>query len=63
MIRFDLLRPARRAWLAELARVEAQIGAAYWRFTRCARAAPPSSVVPEAYARRAELRRLLWSAP
>jgi hypothetical protein len=34
------------------------INAAYWVFTRTARGKPPILVVPEAYARRAELERL-----
>ena len=33
----------------------AKIDAAYWAFTRQARARPPSLVVPEAYRRREEL--------
>lgn len=41
---------------AELASCEAKIDAAYWAFTRQARARPPSLVVPEAYRRRNELR-------
>jgi hypothetical protein len=44
---------------AELARVEAEIDAAYWAFTRQARAKPPALAVPHAYARRAEIQRLL----
>ncbi len=40
---------------SELAEVEAIISAAYWRFSRQRRAAPPSSQVPEAYRRRAAL--------
>lgn len=42
---------------AELARVNAEIDAAYWRFTRSARAAPPAVVCPGAYRRRAQLER------
>lgn len=41
----------------ERAQLTDTINAAYWRFTRCARAKPPSLVVPEAYARRAEVDR------
>lgn len=44
---------------AELARVEAEIEAAYWAFTRQARAKPPVLAVPHAYKRRAEIKRLL----
>lgn len=44
---------------AELAKVEAQIDAAYWAFTRQARALPPVLAVPGAYARRRNLCRLL----
>ena len=40
----------------ELRQVEAKINEAYWYFTRCARANPPSMVVPEAYRRRTEIR-------
>lgn len=40
---------------AELQLVEAAIDAAYWAFTRQARAKPPSLVVPQAYRRRTEL--------
>lgn len=46
---------------AELALCEQRIAAAYWRFTRCARALPPVLAEPVAYARRRELRRLLGS--
>ena len=48
---------------AELREVEAQIDAAYWTFTRCRRGKPPILVVPAAYARRNELRRLLAGDP
>jgi hypothetical protein len=41
---------------AELAKAEAEIDAAYWRFTRQARAKPPSLVCPAAYRRRNEIR-------
>ncbi|MCU0677644.1 MAG: hypothetical protein MUE69_33290 [Myxococcota bacterium] len=52
--------------IAELERVEreadSRIDAAYWRFTRAARALPPVLAEPEAYERRraarAELRHL-----
>jgi hypothetical protein len=44
---------------AELLAVEAEIDAAYWRFTRQARGVPPSIAVPHAYARRRELREQL----
>lgn len=43
----------------ELRAVQAKIDAAYWAFTRQARAKPPSLVVPEAYRRRAEIEDLL----
>lgn len=48
-----------KALQQELAECEARIDAAYWRFTRCARALPPILVVPEAYRRRNEIRALL----
>lgn len=38
---------------------QAKIDAAYWSFTRTARGKPPCLVVPEAYARRNELRAML----
>ena len=41
--------------LADWHRANDEIQAAYWRFTRCARALPPSSVCPVAYASRARL--------
>jgi len=44
---------------AELAKCEAEINAAYWAFTRQARAKPPCLVVPEAYRRRNEIQALL----
>jgi hypothetical protein len=44
---------------AELADCEAKCDAAYWRFTRQARAKPPSVAEPAAWARRTELRALL----
>lgn len=44
---------------AELARQEAIIDAAYWAFTRRARAKPPSVAVPQAYAERNRLRQML----
>lgn len=40
---------------AELARVNDEIDAAYWRFCRCARALPPVLQVPHAYRRRREI--------
>jgi hypothetical protein len=39
-----------------------RINAAYWRFTRCARAKPPSMVEGPAYARRTELEQMLRNA-
>lgn len=45
--------------VAELARHNAAIDAAYWAFTRQARAKPPAVVVPEAYAERDRLEELL----
>lgn len=53
MTRSELLR--------ELAAVDERINTAYWAFTRTARGKPPAIVCPDAYARRAELRRLLYS--
>jgi hypothetical protein len=44
---------------AELERVDAQIDAAYWAFTRQARAKPPVLAVPAAYERRAQLHAML----
>jgi hypothetical protein len=41
---------------AELRVAEAAIDAAYWAFTRQARAKPPCLAVPWAYERRAEIR-------
>jgi len=41
---------------AELLAEEARIDAAYWAFTRQARAKPPVLAVPDAYRRRAEIR-------
>lgn len=38
-----------------LEHAQARIDDAYWHFTRCAGARPPSLVVPEAYAERARL--------
>lgn len=49
----------RAALERELRECEDKIQAAYWNFTRQARAKPPSLVVPEAYRRRTEIRRLL----
>ncbi len=50
----------------ELRAAEAAIDAAYWAFTRQARAKPPSLVVPWAYERRtaiqAELRERRWAS-
>jgi len=52
----------REALLAQQRDAQAEIDAAYWRFTRCAKGVPPSSAVPDAYRRRKEakdaLRRL-----
>ncbi len=54
------MSPEQRAELeAELAQVDAKIDAAYWAFTRQARAKPPVLAVPAAYQRRSELHRLL----
>lgn len=36
----------------ELTSAQRTIDDAYWRFTRCARAVPPSMACPEAYATR-----------
>jgi len=40
---------------AEIRECEEKIARAYWRFTRCARALPPSMAEPEAYKRLREL--------
>lgn len=40
----------------ELRSAEAEIDAAYWRFTRMARAKPPSMVCPNAYDRRTAIK-------
>jgi hypothetical protein len=47
---------------AEMAAETARIDAAYWSFCRCARAKPPSLVVPDAYLRLSELRDELQAA-
>jgi len=39
----------------ELCALNGEIDAAYWHFTRCARALPPTLAVPAAYARRREV--------
>ena len=52
-------RATRAALETELQACEERIDAAYWAFTRQARAKPPSLVCPEAYARRNEIRALL----
>lgn len=49
--------------LTELRDVQARIDAAYWRFTRCKRALPPSLAEPAAYRRRTELNALLKETP
>lgn len=49
----------REVYAAELRRVEDEINAAYWRFTRCKRAKPPVLQVPGAYERRKALRTML----
>jgi hypothetical protein len=49
----------RAALEKELREVEDKIDAAYWKFSRQARAKPPVLVVPEAYERRNEIRALL----
>lgn len=53
------LTDARRALLAERETLRATIDAAYWRFTRQARALPPSMQCPDAYARLQEVNDLL----
>lgn len=45
----------RQELLAARKEVQATIDAAYWRFTRQARALPPSLQCPEAYSRRAAI--------
>ena len=45
----------RRELEDELRCLNAEIDAAYWRFTRQARALPPSLAVPQAYERRREV--------
>lgn len=52
---------SRESLRAELREVQARIDAAYWRFTRCARASPPVLAVPDAYSRRTEIEALLAS--
>lgn len=44
---------------AKAARIDAALDAAYWRFTRTARAAPPAVACPGAYERREAIRREL----
>lgn len=56
-----MTKEEREALKAERQRCNDQIDAAYWLFTRCARAKPPCLVVPEAYKRRAEIDALLSS--
>jgi hypothetical protein len=51
--------PTEQQLRVELQAVKDKIDTAYWAFTRTARGKPPCLVVPEAYARRTELRRLL----
>lgn len=53
----------KRALEEELARISARIEAAYWRFTRQARALPPVLAVPGAYVRRREILLLLGRPP
>lgn len=49
-----------REQIEDLLRVEqARIDAAYWIYTRTRRGKPPVLVVPDAYARRNELREML----
>jgi hypothetical protein len=49
-----------RAWLREQERrADMRIMDAYWTFTRTRGGKPPSMVVPDAYRRRAQVRRLL----
>jgi len=52
-------RPTRASLEADiavaLAQQQGRINAAYWAFTRQARALPPSSAVPDAYAARTRL--------
>lgn len=43
--------PEREARIGEARRLQDQIDAAYWRFTRQARALPPSLQCPDAYDR------------
>jgi len=51
--------PARLGLQREAAALRDEIDAAYWRFTRQARALPPSMQCPEAYERLAEINALL----
>ena len=53
----------RAALEAELGKAQAEIDAAYWRFTRCARATTSTGGLPEAYARRKTLEALLGKPP
>ena len=49
-----------RQQIEDLLRIEqARIDAAYWIYTRTRRGKPPVLVVPDAYARRKELREML----
>lgn len=51
-----------RQQIEDLLRVEqARIDAAYWIYTRTRRGKPPVLVVPDAYARRKELKAMLRS--
>ena len=52
----------RTALIGEAAALREEIDAAYWRFTRQARALPPSMQCPQAYARLAAIKLLLgWT--
>jgi len=55
---------SRRAILADLQRVDDEINALYWTFTRTARGKPPCVVRPELYPQRTALRQELaaWYA-
>lgn len=44
---------------AERDKAQAEIDAAYWTFTRCARGVPPALSVPDAYHRRNEANKRL----